>query len=199
MPRPARTPRLEPSITPSADMARLLDHLSALLDDGVDLGAGFRRVAAGWRVAIPDCVGVSLAVHHNAGSPVLVLTDNPGLVPGTAASSVSIPLAGAGGLSAVLHLDASTPLAFAPLLAGAGPVLAGAARGTGVRPGAVELAADAVRNRAIGMLLHRYGGSPEQAGERLHGLADGSGRTVAEVAVEMLAAPHRAIDPVDGP
>lgn len=111
------------TIIPSAETARLLDDLSALLD-GVDLAARFAQVAAGWHAALPDCRGVTIAVGGGDGSPALVLTDAAAdRAPGDAASSASIPLIASGGLTAVLHLAAGSPLAFELLRTDIGSLL----------------------------------------------------------------------------
>ncbi len=178
----------------SAEIARLLDDLSAALDDDVDLRAGFGLVVAGWRVAVDAPVTVSITVQPDDDSPALVLTDAVDRSAG--ASSLSIPLAAAGGHTVVLRLDASTPLALDPLRAGigsepipdAGVVRVPAAAGGQDRGPADPFAAEGLRNQAIGVLMHRHGGSREHASARLRALASAKPQTAAAAAGEVVAA-----------
>jgi hypothetical protein len=179
----------------NAEIARLLDDLSAALDDDVDLRAGFGLVVAGWRVAVDDPVTVSIAVQPDDGSPALVLTDAVDRSAGAGASSLSIPLGAAGGRTVVLRLDASAPFALDRLRAGIGsePIPdAGVARvpaaGSQDRVPVDRLVAEGLRNQAIGVLMHRHGGSRERAGARLRALARATPQTVAAAAGEVVAA-----------
>jgi hypothetical protein len=190
------------TIVSRAEITHLLDDLSTMLDDDIDLDVGFGLVVAGWRAAVDDPVTVSIAVYHDDGSTALVLTDTADAAAsraaGDVASTLSIPLAAAGGLAAVLRLGASAPLAFKPLRTDIGPLLAAggpvpvdtrdrAAAGR-QHPGPADmLALEALRNQAIGVLLHGHGGSPEHASARLGALADSRIQSVAEVAAELVA------------
>jgi hypothetical protein len=134
----------------------------------------------------------------------LVLVDHPvdGSAP-TVVSSLSVPLGRSGGSDAVLRLDARTPRAFDRALAVLGPLLAVDGRVAELDRGppvalAVLLAAEAIRNQAIGVLLHRHGGSVAAAGIRLQALASIAGRTAADVAAELVASTRRA-DPAGRP
>lgn len=184
---------------PSAETARLLQDLSALIDGNADLNAGFARVVAGWRAAVDDSLTVSIAVHHDDGSTALVLIDAGADRPaGHAASSLSIPLGAADDLTAVLYLDAGVPSALDRLRTDIAPLfdagaLAGVTRGRAVagdrdQAAADPLAAERLRNQAIGVLLHRHGGSGEDASARLRALAAERTQSVAETAAEVVAA-----------
>jgi hypothetical protein len=134
-----------------------------------------------------------------------VLVDRPvdGLTPPPVVSSLSVPLGRSGGSEAVLRLDASTPRAFDHALAALGPLLAVDGRVAHLDRGApagpaILLAAEAVRNQAIGVLLHQHGGSVAAAGIRLDALAAIAGRSVSEVAAELVAGTRRT-DPEGAP
>ena len=206
--------------------------MSRLIDGDVDLRRSFQRVAAAWRAAVPGCVAVAVTVHNEHGGEVLTLTDHgpdhrsdhgPDRVrddaQGDVVSALSMSFVGAGGLAAVVRLDASTTRTFDPLLAVLGPLLAGgvgpavlvrrrlvtdavtdAATDAAADPAAADvLAGEAVRNQAIGVLLHRHGGTVEQASYRLRALAGTEGRAVADVATDLVAGVRPPVPTVGPP
>jgi hypothetical protein len=195
-PRPARTLRQEHPIL-STELSQLLEELSGYLEDEVDLAGRFETIVAGWRAAVPGCTSVAIVLRPDHRDGPLVLVDRP--VDGSApavVSSLSVPLGWSGGSDAVLRLDASTPRTFDRALAELGPLLAADGRVARLDHGApaalaVLLAAEAVRNQAIGVLLHQHGGSVAAAGIRLDALAATAGRSTSDVAAELVAATRR--------
>jgi hypothetical protein len=144
-----------------------------------------------------------LRPDHRDGPLVLVDRAVDGSAPPSVVSSLSVPLGPSGGSDAVLRLDASTPRAFDRALAVLGPLLAADGRVAQLDHGApaalaVLLAAEAIRNQAIGVLLHQHGGSVAAARMRLDALASVAGRSASDIAAELVAATRRA-DPARRP
>jgi hypothetical protein len=180
----------------------LLDELSTFLDEDVHLVDRFTRIIAGWRAAVPDCTAVSIILNADDQDDALVLAgqSDDGSA-GRVVSSLLVPLGRFGTTDAELRLDLSSARAFDHVLAALGPLLAldGRAARTDdgdrtdrARAAPPMLAAQAQRNQAVGVLLHRHGGSVAAARIRLDALASTAGRTVADIAAELVAATRRA-------